>query len=101
LELRDSVLVLNDPSADDFQYFLGNDLDEQDAQLLQRYKNINGMENNTPIVDASDEIARSGSPYPDNEDINVDNTISESEKYYEYDINLEPGQFTQSVASTS
>ena len=88
------ISIENDPSADDFQYFLGDDLDDQDAQLLQRYKNINGMENNTPIVEANEEIARSGSPYPDNEDINVDNTISELEEYYEYDINLEPGGLT-------
>lgn len=83
--------VLADPSADDFQYFLGNDLDQRDAQLLERYKNYNGMENNTPIISSSDLIARSGSPYPDNEDLNVDNTISELEEYYRYEIELKPG----------
>lgn len=81
---------LDDPSADDFKYFLGGDLDDRKAQILERYKNYNGMENNTPVISGNDQIARSGSPYPDNEDLNVDNTISESEEYYEYDIDLKP-----------
>jgi cell surface protein SprA len=82
--------VQADPSADDFKYFLGEDLDRADAQILQRYKNFNGLENNSPVVTGGD-IARSGSPYPDNEDLNVDNTLSELEEYYQYEINLKPG----------
>lgn len=86
-------LISQDPSADDFHYFLGDDLDDADAQILERYKNFNGMENNTPIITGDDQIARSGSPYPDNEDLNVDATITDisSEEYYEYTINLEAG----------
>jgi cell surface protein SprA len=80
-----------DPSADDFQYFLGSDLDNDNKQILERYKNYNGMENNTPVISGSDQIARSGSPYPDNEDLNVDQNISRAENYYEYEINLKPG----------
>jgi len=80
-----------DPSADDFQYFLGPDFDLNEAPILVRYKNINGMENNTPIA-GNDLVARSGSPYPDNEDLNADNTLNELEEYYEYDIDLRPGQ---------
>ena len=83
--------ILNDISGDDFNYFLGGGLDSRDAQLLERYKNYNGLENNSPIISGSDQIARSGSPYPDNEDINVDNTISELEEYYRYEIDLRKG----------
>lgn len=79
---------LPDPSGDDFKYFLDG---EPNAKILGRYKNINGMENNTPVISGTDRIARSGSPYPDNEDLNVDNTISELEEYYQYEINLKPG----------
>lgn len=80
--------ALDDPSADNFRYFLDGDAD---SKVLERYKNYNGMENNTPVISGSDRIARSGSPYPDNEDLNSDNTISELEEYYEYKINLKPG----------
>ena len=93
-QINADPIVLADPSGDDFQYFLGSELDNQDAQLLERYKNFNGMEGNTPIITGSDQIARSGNPYPDNEDLNADNTISELEEYYEYDIDLEPGSLT-------
>jgi cell surface protein SprA len=79
-----------DPAGDDFQYFLGDELDDNNAKILERYKRFNGMENNTPIISGDDQIAQSGSPYPDNEDLNVDATITElsSEEYYEYEINL-------------
>ena len=93
-QVRDSIF--RDPSGDDFQYFLGDELDDRNAKILERYKGYNGMENNTPIISGADQIARSGSPYPDNEDLNVDATITElsSEEYYEYEMNLKPGNLT-------
>jgi cell surface protein SprA len=81
------ILVEDDPSGDNFRYFLGGDFDNNNAKILERYKNFNGQEGNTPIT-GNDVIARSGSPYPDNEDLNADNTISELEEYYEYSIDL-------------
>jgi cell surface protein SprA len=52
----------NDPSSDDFKYFLGEEYDARDAKILERYKNINGLENNSPIVTAGQSFAQSGSP---------------------------------------
>ncbi len=83
-------IVLNDPSADDFQFYFGNDLDAKNAKILERYKLYNGLENNTPINTGSD-IPRSNGFLPDNEDLNADNTLNELEEYYEYEINLEAG----------
>ena len=83
-------IVKQDPSADDFKYFLGDDLDAKDAKVLERYKNINGLENNTPIPNAGDAFARSGTTIPDNEDLNQDNTLSDLEEYYSYNIDLVP-----------
>lgn len=95
LHLSDSAreIVFADPSGDNFQYFLGDELDNRNAKILERYKNYNGLENNTPILSGDDQIARSGSPYPDNEDLNVDATITElgSEEYYEYEVDLKYG----------
>jgi cell surface protein SprA len=82
------AIILDDPAADDFQYFLGGDLDSRDAKLLERYKNFNGLENNSPVLTGADQIARSGTIIPDNEDLNQDNTISDTEEYYEYRIKL-------------
>ncbi|MBX2965392.1 MAG: cell surface protein SprA [Cyclobacteriaceae bacterium] len=80
-------IVRNDPSADDFQFYFGSDLDNRNAKILERYKNFNGLENNTPINTGSD-IPRSNGFLPDNEDLNADNTLNELEEYYEYEINL-------------
>lgn len=81
-------VVNQDPSGDDFQYFLGDELDAKDAKLLERYKNINGHENNSPILTGSEPFAKSGSTIPENEDLNQDNTLSDLEEYYTYNIDL-------------
>lgn len=85
-------IVLQDPSADDFQYFLGSNLDAENAKILERYKKINGLENNSPILDGNDAFAQSGSNIPENEDLNQDNTLSELEEYYIFNLDLKPGQ---------
>ncbi len=84
--------ILSDPSADDFKYYLGSDYDENDVKVLQRYKNFNGTENNSPVMTNNNtSYTPSGSNLPDNEDINRDNTISNLEEYFEYKIHLRPG----------
>jgi cell surface protein SprA len=84
------AIATQDPSADDFHYFLGDDLDAKDAKILERYKNWNGMENNTPVLSGSELYPRSGTTIPDNEDLNQDNTLSDLEEYYSYSIDLKP-----------
>lgn len=81
-----------DPAADDFQYFLGDEYDSREAQTVERYKNYNGMENNSPVLTGSEPFAKSGTNIPDNEDLNADNTLSDLEEYYTYNIDLKPGQ---------
>jgi cell surface protein SprA len=83
-----------DPSSDDFKYFLGDDYDSptRNAKILERYKNINGQDGNSPIVTAGQSFAQSGSPLPDNEDLNQDNTLSDLEEYYSYNIDLGIGK---------
>lgn len=81
-----------DPSADNFHYFLGADLDNRNAKILERYKDINGQDGNSPIITGSDVVTPSGSTVPDNEDLNADNTLSELEEYYQYDIDLKSDQ---------
>ena len=82
--------ILSDVSADNFSYYLGENLDLNDMKILERYKNFNGMEGNTPISSGSSFSAQ-GSPFPENEDLNEDNTLSDIESYYEYELDLRPG----------
>ena len=81
-----------DPSGDNFQYYLGDDLDIKDAKVLERYKNFNGLEGNSPINNGNQLYTPSSTNLPDNEDLNRDNTLNDLEEYYEYELNLRPGQ---------
>lgn len=83
--------VTEDPSADDFYHFLDSKYDDMDAKILQRYKSYNGQDGNSPIASSSDSYTKSSYTTPDNEDINGDNTLDETETYYEYDVDLKPG----------
>ena len=79
--------VVDDPSADNFFHHLDARYDAQNAGILARYKNFNGMENNSPENSRFSNYA-----FPDKEDLNRDNVINDVEQYYEYKINLEPGK---------
>lgn len=82
--------IQNDPSADDFRYYLNSEYDQQDAKILERYKNYNGLDGNSPFSTSG--LTQAYNVLPDNEDLNRDNTISTLEEYYEYNVNLQPGQ---------
>ncbi|MHC2992821.1 gliding motility-like protein [Pontibacter sp. HJ8] len=79
--------VRNDPSADNFLHHLDASYDQQNAGILARYKQFNGMENNSP-----EQSRFSNYAFPDKEDLNRDNVISDLEQYYEYKIKLQPGE---------
>ena len=81
--------VLADPASDNFHYFRGSDYDEQKLGILERYKNFNGPDGNSPTAEMSKEsYTTSASTQPDMEDINSDNTLNEYEQYYQYKISL-------------
>jgi cell surface protein SprA len=85
--------INDDVSADNFLYYLGDFHDQNNHKILQRYKNFNGMDGNSPVANNTNQaFTPSGNPLPDNEDLNGDNTISDLEEYYEYKLNLKPGQ---------
>jgi cell surface protein SprA len=86
-------LAYEDPSADNFQYFRGSDLDNNQISILDRYKFYNGIQGNSPTSDQSSEsYPTSSTNLPDVEDLNNDQTLSEVESYYQYIINLKPGE---------
>ncbi|MFA8435711.1 MAG: cell surface protein SprA [Marinifilaceae bacterium] len=84
-------MALNDPSSDDYHYFRGGDYDAVELSILDRYKKYNGPEGNSPTSENSPEsFATSATSLPDVEDINHDNTLSETEAYYQYRVKLNP-----------
>ena len=84
-------LVEADPSADDYHYFRGDDYDAEELSILERYKKYNGMDGNSPTDEQSPEsYPTQATVSPNQEDINRDNTLSEAENYFQYEINLRP-----------
>ena len=100
-----------DPASDDFVYYRGTQLDEQNAGILKRYENFNGTEGNSKTsqqsLDAVGIENAASTALPDGEDINRDNNQTKSDEYYEYKISMRPqdllvGQnfITDKVSST-
>lgn len=74
---------LPDPAADNYSFYLS-----EAGSVLDRYKNYNGMEGNSPV--SVTDTNRGNSTLPDVEDINRDNTMDGFNAYYEYQIDLQP-----------
>ena len=82
----------DDPSGDDFHYFRGTDFDNLSSDILTRYKNYNNTDGNSSTTEQSIEsYPTSASAQPNSEDINRDNTLSETESYFQYKLRLFPG----------
>lgn len=84
-----------DPSSDDFHYFRGTDYDNDPnfSSVLNRYKKYNGPDGNSPTNEQSPErYPTIATTIPNMEDINKDNTLSESERYYQYVVQLRRDQ---------
>ena len=76
-------VVRNDPANDNFKYF--RDFNEG-TSILNRYKNWNNTQGNSRSPEPGQTTISSYTNYPDNEDLNKDNTLNESEGYYQYEI---------------
>jgi len=83
--------IANDPSADNYHYFRGSKYDNDNIKILERYKYFNNTEGNSPTDDDNPEkYPTQSTSYPNMEDINNDNTLSEDERYYQYVVELNP-----------
>ncbi len=84
-----------DPSGDNYHYYRATDWNEDElhSSILERYKNYNGPEGNSPSESQRVEpYTTNNTIKPDCEDLNADNTLSETERYYQYEIDLNPSQ---------
>ena len=83
-------MAYEDPSNDDFMYFLNNEYDNADAGVVERYRKYNNVEGNSPTTEQSAGDFAAASTLPTTEDINRDNTLNENEAYFEYHTALRP-----------
>ncbi len=82
--------ALNDPSADNFKPYRDASYDQQNAGILQRYKDINNPHGNSPIADNNSQFVNAFTQYPDAEELNSDNTLNEVEEYFQYKVDIKP-----------
>lgn len=80
-----------DPSNDDYVYFLNPAYNDSGAAPLERYKRYNGQEGNSPANGTIDGVQSTATTLPDAEDINRDNNMDVGENYYQYKVELKPG----------
>lgn len=80
--------ALRDPSNDNFVNYRAAQYNTENAGILRRYKDFNLNQGNSPV--STDETVNASTLYPDNEDLNRDNTLNENEEYFEYKITMTP-----------
>ena len=83
--------LTKDVANDDYSYYRSTNFDNNKTSILDRYKNFNGLDGNSPTSDQwTEDYNTSSTTLPDIEDINKDNTLNESERYYQYKLSLRP-----------
>jgi len=83
-----------DPSNDNFKGYRDGSFTDKNG-ILERYKNFTNPHGNSPVATQGDELNNAFSLYPDQEDLNRDNTMNEVEEYFQYRVRLQPGMTAQ------
>ena len=78
-----------DPSNDNFRNYRGDEFDQQGTGILGRYKNYNNPQGNSPVAGNS-VFSSAATMYPDAEDLNRDNTLNQTEEYFQYIVDIKP-----------
>lgn len=82
--------ALADPSGDNYHYYRGDDYDQEGLGITGRYKKFNNPEGNSPVASNSSTYSSAATLYPDAEDLNKDNTLNQTEEYFQYIVDLKP-----------
>ncbi|MDR2968196.1 MAG: cell surface protein SprA [Tannerellaceae bacterium] len=83
---NDPTSPLNDPAGDNYMYYRDDYYESKGAGILERYKRYTGTEGNSQEATGNNNSA--SKTLPDVEDINQDNNLNETEKYFEYKVSL-------------
>ncbi|MFN8290082.1 MAG: cell surface protein SprA [Chitinophagaceae bacterium] len=80
-----------DPSGDNFKAYRDPSFDQgTPAGILERYKNINNPHGNSPVAENNTQFINAFTQYPDQEELNRDNTMNEVEEYFQYKVDILP-----------
>lgn len=80
----------DDPAGDNFRFFISPEFNQTGAKLLERYKDYNNTQNNSPDNANAGAIIASSYTVPDNEDLNKNNTLNDLEEFFQYEMNFNP-----------
>ena len=78
--------IRQDPAGDDFRYFRDDVFTEND-NVIDRYADFNNPQGNSRS-NIGNNVRQSSTNIPDSEDLNQDNTLNETESYFQYKIPL-------------
>lgn len=91
-----------DPSSDDFVFFRDASYDAAQERTIVRYSKYTNPEGNTPAAAGEDGQTRSyGAQAPNIEDVNRDNTLSETESYYQYRVHISKSDINPNSIGTN
>jgi len=88
----------NDPSADNYVWYRDSKYDASNVGILGRYKNFNNPQGNSALA-GTGLFSSAATLLPDNEDLNRDNTLNETEAYFEYEINLQKNNISATTTN--
>ncbi|MBX2940191.1 MAG: cell surface protein SprA [Ferruginibacter sp.] len=80
--------AISDPSSDNYIHYRNSQFSSISG-ILERYKNFNNQQGNSPINDGG-QFSTAATLYPDSEELNRDNTLNETEEYFQYVMDLQP-----------
>lgn len=83
-----NTIFKGDVSSDDFTYW---DVGDGDSPILERYMNALGLENNSPI-NTSGGLIRQSKTVPDKEDLNNDQNVNFTDKYWQVKFPIKPSE---------
>ncbi|MBD5389523.1 cell surface protein SprA [bacterium] len=89
--------LYDDPAQDDYVYFRSSSRWDTVAfsptKIEDRYKYFNNPAGNSPSsANNPEDYPTQQTNYPNTEDINADNTLSEAENYFQYEVPLHPDE---------
>ncbi|MBU3714465.1 MAG: cell surface protein SprA, partial [Ferruginibacter sp.] len=82
------VNAARDPSNDNNKNYRAAEF-SANTGILTRYKNFNNPDGNSPISNGS-QFSNAATLYPDAEDLNRDNTLNQTEEYFQYIVDIKP-----------
>ncbi len=80
--------ALRDPSNDNYVNYRAAEF-SSNTGILARYKNFNSPDGNSPISGGG-QFSNAATLYPDAEDLNRDNTLNQTEEYFQYIVDIKP-----------